>query len=56
MFSWVPFLGGKRICFGKTLADVNSRTLISYWSQYFDFEFAEPHKYKDIYPQNQVPQ
>ena len=52
-FSWAPFLGGKRICFGKTLADANMRTVITYFTQNFDFEFVEPEKYQEKLPEIQ---
>ena len=28
--SWVPFHGGQRVCFGKTLAEGNLKILITY--------------------------
>ena len=31
-FSWVPFAGGKRICFGKTFAEMNLKVVAVYLS------------------------
>jgi cytochrome P450 len=40
--SFVPFLGGKRICIGKTFAEVAARLVgPSIFSQ-FDFDFVNP--------------
>lgn len=36
-FSWVPFHGGTRVCFGKTLAELNLKILISFMTQKFNF-------------------
>mmetsp|Transcript_114327 Transcript_114327/g.158735 ORF Transcript_114327/g.158735 Transcript_114327/m.158735 type:complete len:218 (+) Transcript_114327:989-1642(+) len=41
-FSFVPFTGGKRICIGKTFAEVLSRYTIPLIYHYFDFEYADP--------------
>ena len=48
--SWSPFSGGKRVCFGKTFAEANLKFMSTYLSQFFDFEFVEPEKYKDCFP------
>jgi len=39
--SWTPFSGGKRICFGKTFAEANLKIMLSYFTQYFDFEYVD---------------
>jgi len=49
-YSWIPFSGGKRVCFGKTFADFNMKVFATYLSQFFNFEYAEPEKYKNQYP------
>ena len=56
--SWVPFFGGKRVCFGKTFAEANLKLVSTYLTQYFDFEFVEKEKYPDTnsLPPNQVGQ
>ena len=41
MASFVPFGGGKRICFGKTFAEVSLKILITYFTQYFNFEYVD---------------
>jgi len=37
-----PFLGGKRICIGKTFAEVTIRYTVPLLFHYFDFEFTNP--------------
>lgn len=51
-FAWFPFNGGQRICFGKTFAEANMRFIITYFTQFFDFEYCADEKirYKDSYP------
>ena len=49
-FSFSPFNGGSRVCLGKTQAELNIRTFIIFLSQILDFEFAEPEKYEESYP------
>ena len=44
-YSFIPFSGGKRICFGKTFAEMNLKVVAVYLSQYFDFEMVDK-KYK----------
>ena len=44
-YSWSPFNGGRRICFGKTFAEANLRIVGTYLSQHFDFEFQDKEKY-----------
>lgn len=39
--SYGPFLGGKRICLGKTFADMVSRVVAPNIMHYFDFEFED---------------
>ena len=38
-YSFAPFNGGKRICFGKTFADMNMKVVAIYASQYFNWVF-----------------
>ena len=40
-YSWSPFNGGRRICFGKTFAEASLRIVATYLSQYFNFEFVD---------------
>jgi len=42
--SWVPFNGGKRVCFGKTFAEVNLKIVTTYLSQYFNFNMVDNNK------------
>ena len=45
--SFTPFLGGKRICLGKTFAEITVRFTLPLYFHYFDFEFElEEHKIK----------
>ena len=56
-YSWSPFNGGRRICFGKTFAEANLRIVGTYLSQYFDFEFADKARYnKHNLPLNEIGQ
>ena len=41
IYSWLPFNGGKRVCFGKTFAESSVKVAATYLSQYFDFQFVE---------------
>ena len=41
VWAFCPFLGGKRICFGKTLAVVNLKIFGVYMSQLFDMKFVD---------------
>jgi cytochrome P450 len=40
--AWCPFLGGKRICVGKTFAEVVLRYVVPILYHHFDFELANP--------------
>lgn len=40
--SFTPFMGGKRICIGKTFAEVVVRFTIPMINHYCDFEFENP--------------
>ena len=39
-FAWVPFSGGKRICLGKTFAELTLKLTATYLSQAFNFELV----------------
>jgi cytochrome P450 len=43
--SFTPFLGGKRICLGKTFAEVAARTVCPIILMSYDFEFVDPNHY-----------
>ena len=47
--AFCPFLAGKRICFGKTFAEMNMRIVALYMSQYFEMELVERDKYPDTH-------
>ena len=47
--SFIPFSGGRRICFGKTLAEINIKLLAVYFLEAFDVELKDP-RYKTEYP------
>jgi cytochrome P450 len=38
----MPFYGGKRICVGKTFAEVILRYVVPIFYHHFDFELANP--------------
>ena len=40
-YAWLPFNGGKRICFGKNFAEYVLRVMLTMATQRFDFEFIE---------------
>jgi cytochrome P450 / NADPH-cytochrome P450 reductase len=40
--SFTPFLGGRRICLGKTFADVVTSFTLPLVLYHFDFEFVDP--------------
>lgn len=50
-FSFVPFNGGRRVCFGKTLAEANLKMIATYLTQYFNIEHVdEKFREKNVYP------
>lgn len=49
-FAYAPFNGGRRVCFGKTFAEATIKILVTYFTQYFDFEMVkEKYREKDTY-------
>ena len=40
--AFTPFMGGKRICLGKTFAEVTIRFTVPLLFHAFDFEFVNP--------------
>ena len=46
-FSWAPWNGGRRICFGKTFAEANLKIVATYMIQHFNLEYVENEKYPD---------
>lgn len=40
-FAFTPFLGGVRVCMGKSFAEMALRTTIPLWFHFFDFELVE---------------
>ena len=51
-FCYVPFSGGKRVCFGKTSGELNMKFMATYLSQNFNFEFVDKDKYTaDVWPE-----
>ena len=48
--SWVPWSAGKRVCFGKTFAESNMKIILTYITQFFDFDFVEKEKYAEKFP------
>lgn len=39
--SFVPFMGGKRVCFGKTFAEISGRIVTAMLINAFKFEFVD---------------
>ena len=54
-YSWTPFHGGNRVCFGKTLAEGELKLLATFMGQKFDFEFEDA-KYTKQIPIAQIDQ
>ena len=48
-YSFSPFLGGSRVCLGKTFAEVTLKFTIPLYYHFFDFEFIEA-EHKKIRP------
>ena len=48
--SWLPWNAGKRVCFGKTFAESNLKIILTYFTQFFDFDFVDKTEYADSYP------
>jgi len=48
--SFGPFLGGKRVCLGKTFADMVSKVVAPNIINAFDFEFVD----KKLYTEKEV--
>jgi len=42
IFSWAPFFGGNRVCFGKTLAEGEIKIAAIFMTQLFDLKFEDP--------------
>jgi len=54
--AFCPWLGGKRICFGKTFAEANMKILAIYMAENFDMSFVDKERYPDTHslPLSQV--
>ena len=44
--SYIPFHGGSRVCFGKTLAEIELKVLITFLTQKFNFRYEDESKYE----------
>ena len=56
-FSFSPFLGGSRVCLGKTFAEITLKFMIPLWYHCFDFELVEEkHKVKQPLIENSTKQ
>jgi cytochrome P450 len=53
-FSFQPFLGGRRICLGKTFAEVVAKFIIPAFLCRMDFEMADSEIQKGIKPKPNV--
>ena len=54
-FAWLPFSGGRRVCFGKTFAEVMMKIVLSMMTQRFDFTFVDTEKFnKENLPQRNL--
>jgi len=43
--SFLPFNGGRHVCFGKTFVEVMLKIISSMMAQKFDIEFVDKEKY-----------
>ena len=50
-YSWLPFLGGRRICMGKHFAEIISKAILTMVTQRFDMSFAN----KELYNADRIP-
>ena len=50
-YSWLPFLGGRRICFGKAFAELNAKAILTIMTQNFEMCFAN----KELYNADRLP-
>lgn len=46
-FAYSPFLGGSRVCLGKTFAEITLKFVIPLWYHFFDFEFVKEEDKKE---------
>ena len=53
-FSWMPFNGGKRVCLGKTFADMNLKVIAIYMMEYFDMKLLDSQYSKNNLPLQSV--
>lgn len=44
-FAWLPFNGGKRVCFGKTFAEYVIKIMVTMMTQRFNMKFVDQKKY-----------
>ena len=51
--SFTPFLGGKRICLGKTFAESIGKLIVSMIVSQLEFDFVDP-KYNTFNPTNDL--
>lgn len=41
-FAYTPFLGGSRVCLGKTFAEITLKFTIPFWFHFFNFDLVNP--------------
>ena len=49
-FSWMPFNGGKRVCLGKTFADLSLKIASIYMMEHFDMKLIDPTYDRNNFP------
>ena len=52
--SYIPFLGGKRVCVGKTFAETTFRFILPIILNSFEFEFVNPEQAKNKQHNNAI--
>ena len=50
----MPFNGGKRVCLGKTFADMNLKVIAIYMMEYFDMKLLDSQYSKNNLPLQSV--
>ena len=48
-YAWIPFAGGKRVCFGKTFAESTIKLATTYLTQAFNFKLVNK-KFETEFP------
>ena len=50
-YSWLPFMGGRRVCLGKQFAEIMAKAILTMMTQRFEMCFEN----KEVYNANFIP-